>query len=386
MKKILLLFISIITVICVLGSSCSKTGFDQVYIELGISVGNHHVYDSSSANAVWDMMVYDNKLYVGGGDYNTNLGPVNVHYYDIEKKEWKSSGYVQDEEVSNFLVIGGLLTLPGIDPKEDWSLGNYYVLKEDKWDKIRTIPGGIHNFDMVEFDGMLFAGLGVEEGYPIACSKDGGKSFERVMMLKDGESIDTDKCADEHRRVYNLFIQEETLYAQFIYATDVTPISFMINNELYKYEDEKFIYFDDWSLKSPITCRAYPKVNFKNKIYFVNKTPDCSKFIYITDDMKNINKVELPDIDYVYDLIIKNNVLYVLCSQRQENGTHKISVWGNEDGNEAEFKEILYFEYELPAICFEYSEGIFYFGMDSASVYQKKTKSGMVLSVDYEVN
>src|SRR5262249_23739132 len=66
--------------------------------------------------------------------------------------------------------IDDKLYIPGIDARDDWSYGNFYVrsASDPTWVKYRTIPGGLHVFDLYAFSDplgpavprKLFAGIG----------------------------------------------------------------------------------------------------------------------------------------------------------------------------------------------------------------------------------
>lgn len=109
------------------------------------------------ARAISDLQAFDGKLYLGHGDIALNSGPTDVWYYDLRKKEFVNQGRVEDEAADHYRVIGGRLYLPGADPREDWTLGNFYRLEGGRWAKHRTLPGSVHSPDIVGLGGSLFA-------------------------------------------------------------------------------------------------------------------------------------------------------------------------------------------------------------------------------------
>ena len=50
------------------------------------------------------------------------------------------------------------------------------------WNKVRTLPGGIHNYDMIEYDGAAFAGLSTPLGALVARSTDGGEKWSKHLL------------------------------------------------------------------------------------------------------------------------------------------------------------------------------------------------------------
>jgi hypothetical protein len=80
-------------------------------------------------------------------------------------------------------VIDGKLVIPGNDPMEPWELGNFYRLDAGGWTKIRTLPNGIHNFDMIKFGDVLYAALGSTLGAVVVASQDVGMTWRELPLL-----------------------------------------------------------------------------------------------------------------------------------------------------------------------------------------------------------
>ena len=357
-------------------TSCSgtKTIDSIVYTELGIPTSERYS-EGVTARSPWDMATYENKLYIGSGDYDTNAGPVDMWCYDIDKKTWSNSGTVPEEEIDRFCVIDNKLVVPGIDPQEDWSLGNYYVLDDNQWVKKRNIEGGLHTFDIVEFDGILFAGLGVLKGsYPVVCSKDNGESFENVIFYKDGEKLDT--TGSQNVRVYDLFVFKDKLYAVFMYGDSE------ITYDLYRYENGMFVYDNQWYGKvSQIEFTnniITGKTQFKDNMYFT------TGYLHTTEDMTNLTYIIFPDEQVVYDICTDEKYLYALCANKQEDGTYKVSVYRNDGEMITNFHEIFNFVYDVPPLSIVCKDNNFYIGMgDTNNIHDK---NGMILFVEYAKN
>jgi hypothetical protein len=131
------------------------------------------------ARNISDLKAFDGKLYVGHGDWGLNSGPTDLWYYDLHKKEFVKQGQIEDEAADHFRVINGRLYVPGTDPREDWSLGNFYRLENGQWVKHRTLPGAIHNFDIVGVGDTLFATTSrlIEQPQCLMVSTDDGKTW-----------------------------------------------------------------------------------------------------------------------------------------------------------------------------------------------------------------
>lgn len=140
-------------------------------------------YGGSGAYArnVWALKAFDGRLYIGAGNSSnggpaSNAGPVPIFSFDPKTKKFAQEWNAPDEQLDIFHEFSdGCLYIPGHDPKEDWKLGNFYRRakgKDAKWEKVRTLPDGVHCYDMEEFDGKLLAcGYGTYE------SSDRGKTF-----------------------------------------------------------------------------------------------------------------------------------------------------------------------------------------------------------------
>ena len=351
------------------------------YEELGIPTAENYSSDMI-ARCVWDIAYFNDKVYIGAGDYNKNMGPVPIYAYNTKTNEFELSGTVNDEEVSRFVVIDGKLTAPGIDPyweKYGWEYGNYYSLTDSgTWELVRTIPLGIHCYDMVECDGRIFAATGTYSGkYPVSVSSDGGKSYKDVLFYKNGNLLDTSVYTTESgkNRVYDLFVLKGAVYA--LYSPELQT------SDLYKYEDDRFVYVDTWSDKEYRTYRYMQKglindkTEFEGKYYFA-----CGTF-YVTDDLINLKLIEMTELYNITDVINGGDRVYALSNVRADDGNYRISIYGNSKEAPEQFTELYAFEYSDFALSFTYDgENCFYIGTGFRGNLSSGNKNGMILKVD----
>ena len=382
MKRILSFILLLITVLNLSGCGSfqliKKPLEKSEYTELGIPSAENYE-KGSAALYIYDMKIHNGKLYIGDGDYGENTGPVKVMAYDLATESWAVSGTLPDEAVTRFVVLGDKLVIPGTDPMDGWEYGNYYVLNDGEWETVRTIPNGIHNFDMTEFDGKIFAALGVDDGlYPVACSNDGGKSFKLLTMRKDGTPIDTSGL--ESNRCYDLFVKDGGLYVTYMsyYKDSSTPIF-----ELYEYNGGKECFDFVKSLAGSIGVRSDTKVEIiRDHIIFKGAAYAATGYLSYTEDMLNYTTLQFPNGETVWDVCVNEDKLYVLCSLQNEDGSYTISVWQNDSGEMMDVKKRLWFDYDLPAVSFTVDGKDFYFGM-SANL-EPHEKNGTVLKVTVE--
>ena len=354
-----------------------KPVFEASYKDLGIPLESYYP-EGIIARTAWDVEVYDGMLFVAAGDYNANSGPVPIYCYDIANKNWTHSGTVPDEQIENFKIINNTLMVPGCDPQGNWNAGNIYVYNNHQWHTMQNIPGGIHQFDLIEFDGKLFVGLGVLPGeYPIAISQDNGKTFQQTVMYKDGIPLDTSVSASDNNaqiRVYDFFILNDELFAYYSrYADNV------ITNEIYRYEDNKFSYYCD--LPEGLTTKRTSfrpidqKMQYNGKLYFTTGN------LYVTTDFKTATQIPLGENSIVTDICIFDDSLYAITATNNGNGTYRTSLWHIGNGIDAKSREILFFNFPCPAQSFTYYNGTIYFGMGDGILSKNNPYNGSILSV-----
>jgi prepilin-type N-terminal cleavage/methylation domain-containing protein len=338
---------------------------------LGIPLSEYYEQEVDARN-VWDLTVHENRLYIGAGNYDKNNGPVPVMCYDIKSEKWISEGIIEDEQINKYIKIDNKLIIPGTDPKEDWNMGNYYEYTNGSWQKHRALPQAIHCFDMVNYKGQLFAGMGVDNGYyPIAYSDGVGSSFTQVPMYKNGELFLTDDF--ECVRVFDFFVKDNKLYALFAYGT------YSLTYDLYQYDNGVFIFDNSWQNMQTIKNWYVPiggKAVFNNKLFFTTGV------LYSTENMSDLKRIPFKDINNVTDLFVLDDVLYVLGWKKTTENKYTITVLKSKTGVYNDFEKFIEFIYEVPANSFTYSDGVFYFGMGSLGNNNEKT--GTILSVVFK--
>ncbi|MBQ9963999.1 MAG: hypothetical protein IJP14_02635 [Clostridia bacterium] len=379
MRK-LFAIILVISISCMCLGCAPKETYEAAYTSLGAPIENSGILGSTSA-CVWDLEVYNNTLFVGSGDYDKNHGPIHMWYYDFEKGNWASEDILRDEQISRFHVFDDVLYAPGIDPESSWDVGNYYsyTASERTWETHNVLPGGVHNFDLIKFDGKLFAGLGtIMKDSPIVVSED-GETWEEVLLYKDGQRRET--YNSDWIRVYDFFELDGSLYAYFYLYCDAEKVK-----EIYCYDGEKFVFHSNMIETMQENKKTYvpitQKTEFEKHQYIVNG------HLYKTADMITVQKIDVGENVEVADLRKIGNTLYVLCNQEipHEDGTteFRISVLKTKDGEN--MREVFYYTFPVRALSFTYYQQHFYFGMGygkTSEEYEFHFDNGTVLSVDY---
>lgn len=374
--KLFLAFLAMVFSFSVPNISTENNAQQVAYKNLGIPLSDYYTAGTRQLT-VWDIAIEQNKLFVASGDYSQNAGPIQTVYYDMDNDIWITGEKLPEEQIERFLYIDGILSIPGTDPRENWSTGNYYTYENDTWIKHRNIPGGVHQFDMAEFDNKIFIGLGVTNGqFPIAVSDDNGQTFTQVPMYRDGVLLNTSDSANAQIRVYELFILNNELFALYYYYDGST-----LERSFYRYENNGFTYCCDLSSKIKFYQATYEF--FTSKLIYEDLLFFTTGNLYVTDDLTAFHKINLGENTIASDLKIIEDELYVLTNQKTNNGQYRISVWRLNLQQFSAFSELFYFEYPCLAQCFAYRDGQFYFGMGDGCKSDYNAENGTVLAASY---
>ena len=377
MRKIIAYFLCLLLAFSIIGCDLQDYPYKADYTELGAPINNYYEQGTVESCA-WDVEFYENCLYVGSGDYDKNRGPVNIFKYDFLTHNWHSDGLLEDEQIERFYIFDNSLYAAGYDPKGSWEKGNFYLRDRLGWSTKGVLPGGIHNFDLVKFNGKLFAAMGVMgNDFPVAVSSD-GESFTQVPLIKNGQPIKLE-TANAHNRVYDFFTLNGKLYAYHRFNDGKTSTF-----DIYLHDGEKFVYFSDLMGKMEIDRNTYSHIN--QKVEFGGKQFIAMGNFYVTEDMKTAQKIELKPNMEVLDLRVIDNKLYVLCNEKIEKKGEeefRVSVLFSPTGNIGSFRQMFFYNYPVRALSFTYGNGAFYFGMGYGIKAQKTyDQNGMVLKVE----
>ena len=311
-----------------------------------------------------DLIVYDRCLLVSSGDWGGNMGPIDMLCYDIVQNEWRNSGTLQDEEIAVFFVINDNLVTPGIDPRDGWEWGNLYFLQNGTWQTKRTIPNGIHCFDLAYHEGALFAAVKTSDGgLQAAVSRDMGDSFSLVPLIKDGSPV---TAVDMY---FDLFVIGEAVYAYCCH-------------ELYRYNGTSFVCETSWQNKiktkyynTPQKLRMFrAEANIGDTLYFTTGK------LYSCTNTNDVRTIDTPNGELVYDIYMHDGGMYLLCDLKTDTG-YTMTVYRYIPEGE-QFVTETAFASDIPAISLAVDDGSYYFGM--ASNNYKKQNHGRIFKIEKE--
>lgn len=114
--------------------------------------------------SIWDMHTFNGRIYIGNGDYWMNSGPTDLWTYRGDGTNFLNEFTVDDEIVMDFFEFENKLFIPGNDATEDWTFENLYINDPQRpqnpgWIKLRTMPGGVHSFDVALFKDKVYASI-----------------------------------------------------------------------------------------------------------------------------------------------------------------------------------------------------------------------------------
>ena len=166
-------------------------------IEDYIAINQKELGHDSFMKGIYDLEVFEDRLYLGYGDATLNLGritPIELRYWSSPQPEDISSEFTTDEEaVDRFRRLDDLLMVPGVDATEDDFMGNAYFLPTGgEWSKSRTLEMAWHVHDVARLGDQIYAcgSGGTEDDYNesdvnayLYVSDDGGESFRILQQL-----------------------------------------------------------------------------------------------------------------------------------------------------------------------------------------------------------
>jgi hypothetical protein len=306
------------------------------------------------ARNVWDMQLWDGRIYLGHGNSSNmgparNAGPIPVISYDPKTGSFETEFTVDEEQIDRYRVIFDQLHIPGHDPRDPWELGNFYRLASDGWEKIRTIPIGIHAYDVLEFEDSIFAALGTIRGAIVSRSDDNGQTWTSFIL-------------PESSRTYELFALGDELYAS------------AYDRAVYRYTSDGFrlIHADLFPGakpgNNPLVVRS---TNFEDQLLYIGadnvNDHQWSPFgIYKASRIDEATPLELPSTDLPYDILVRDEEVYILTNRTNPaTPDFTVVIYGSYDLDN--WTEVVRFNMPTFARSFEYYDGAFYVGLGTST-------------------
>lgn len=326
------------------------------------------------ARNVWDMKVFDGQVYFGHGDAVANSGPIKLFRFDTTSKKFVSDFTVDDESIHDFDIVGNQLVIAGYDPREAWELGNFYRLEQGIWHKHRTIPWGVHAYQVTEFEGKLFIGISTDHLHPsLLSSSDQGLTWQDAT---DNQFLD---------RAFNkLIVLNRQLYATGLLGAGTLKLENGV--------------FDGANISikqiAPGLTADAPMLiskleHFKDGVVYTvgrrqmyTTDPDeeryetIAKAAFFSRNFQDTVPILLPENSVPTDILVKDGQVLILTHRKLETGFENMVI---QSSDARSWTETLRFSSSSFARSFEFLNSQFYFGLGCYFTQQACAANGDVL-------
>lgn len=347
------------------------------------------------ARNIWDMQVFDGKIYIGYGNSNNsepeaNAGPIKITYFDPMASLFESKFTVDKEQIDIFKILDGKLYIPGHDSRDSWEYGNFYLLSSGNWIKKRTIPIGIHVYDLAYYKGKLYAAIGHDDSAEamargaVLVSEDMGNTAAKwKSALPAGVKFVT----YDGYRAYKLFEFNGKLYA----ADRLTNRSSSPYNNLVEINGTTASVIKiDGSKMFPGSANNYYKLvrteTFNNKLLYITGTIEIDhqwnpEGFFVASDFNNARRITFPTASAVAsDVLVRKDAVYVLTYVRKSATEYTNIVYQTTNLNT--WHELFRFNTDTFARSFEELNGDFYFGLGcNQNNYSLTNSTGTILRI-----
>lgn len=114
--------------------------------------------------SIWDLHVFDGRLYLAHGDYWNNRGPTDLWTYSGDGTNFVNEFVVPEEMIWDFFEYDGKLFIPGYDARAVLTPSSVHILDPERdpnpgWQTLSTLVDGVHSHDIALFQGTLFASI-----------------------------------------------------------------------------------------------------------------------------------------------------------------------------------------------------------------------------------
>ena len=359
-------------------STIGASGFTA--LGRGLVRGKNRRAERIYARNIWDMHVYDGRLYLGAGNGSDsgpapNAGPVPIICYDPAKEDFVKEGTVLDEQIDVYYTHRGRLYIPGHDPIQSWKFGNFYRRQDDgRWKKYRNIPDGIHLYAMTWRKGKLFGALGTppEKGGGAVCiSSDEGQTWKVVHTGS--------------YRVYSLLTIADALYAVETIpggrASRPWVAKWLGPSCVYEFvPPDRFVPREDMTAsilfpQTDVTSRRLMKLvrvqSLEDRALYIgascNNDHQFLPFgLYVASSLQKqavqVRRVPLPGDSQPWDLLVRDDRVYVLLESKAGDDI-RVKVLRSPTEDLRSWDEVLCFTAPTFARSFEVLGGDFYFGL-----------------------
>lgn len=319
------------------------------------------------ARNVWVMVPFQNQIYLGHGDSNANQGPIPLWFFNPSSNQFQFKFVAPEEEIRSFQTIDSELYTPGIDARESWDLGNIYRLQQQNWQKIRTLPGGVHVWSIAGFADQLWSVIRRSDnrGYLIT-SGDKGQTWQDIQTLNTSpahmarfeESLYVFvggrpwQLGPSLQPVQRQDLDRTTLFPNHPQATQVKKTAVFQSQLAYISKGSRYISH---------TSQAVRVLNSEDPHL---QPPGLFIATSLASNNTQVQRVQLKPQEVPWDVITTPNGLFVLTSERQRNaGKLRFINRVRQANHPQHWCEILRFESDTFARSLTQYQNQWYFGL-----------------------
>ena len=332
-----------------------------------------HIY----ARNIWDMQLYNSKIYLGAGN-SSNKGPAQnagrVYVVSLNPKTDKFSYEykVAEEQIDTIKVYGDTLYIPGHDATQKWTFGNIYSKEDKKWTKHRTLPKALHVYDLVVKDNKIFTAIGLNK--------------KGAVFISDKKAKVWDKISHGSGRVYSFLEVGDELYAtktfKIKYKNKLSVTQWLKDRNTFssRYDLNVYKMFPNTFLRK-YSIKIIKPIKFKDNAFYIGaykhndhqNEPFGLYQAYIKNSKLKVKKLKLESDFIPRDIIKRKDNIYILATKKI-NKYSEIKVLKLNKNNLSEYNVIISFKYPTFARSFEKYKDCFYFGMGSEVKSSKNWK------------
>ena len=359
-----------------------------------VELGNPLASDGKTGRAlnVWDLQVFNHKIYLAGGSTVENAGPIGVWAYNPATQLFDREYTVNEEAIERFKVFDNELYIPASDPRDADSSKFYRRSKDGEWHKYSSsnVPLA-HVRDLIKTNSGNFLLVGNSR------DPQAPKSPSAAMMNSDslkfqGAGLEELPIIDGFPILFYNWFFSVFSYQKNIYATT----AFLKNKINYKgvvavYNFSKQEFEPDNSLSNidfipidvnqnvdrPITNCLWNAIEYKNSLIYAVRSYSIVPSSAAQDYLNSIGiffkkSLRSPPEKAVFldreavgeDLLLHEGYLYALANKKESSDRYTVYVYKtNLSSFNDNWQEVLHFSSDTRARSFELFDKKFYFGL-----------------------
>jgi hypothetical protein len=370
---------------------------------------------TETALNVWDLQVFNGKIYLAGGSTQENTGPINVWAYNPQTKTFDREYAVDEEAIEHYKVFDNELYIPAADPRTKNTNKFYRRGLNNKWTQYSSNQVKLaHVRDLIKTDtgNILLVGINANPSKSsIAITEDNGETYQEAginkqqFILRQGDG--TEIVLLDLNSFFSVFSYQNKIYAPSSLLRDYQNSAGAIavynsqskNFELdKKLKNEEFIPKQDIRVDQgkhgiDIIYRIWNPVEYTTFLVYTVRSHSYSATKYNKAHMKSLGvyikrdlgispvRITFPDHNSLgEDILIIDQNLYVLANTKIGNGKFITYIYRASKQNFPDaWEEVLHFKSSNLARSFEYLNQTFYFGLGH-NYGDKINQSGQILS------